>query len=90
MYPFNWPLSKELAKFGIPLLIIIKVEFDKEANVYIATSPSVKGLVVEAETLDEIKNEVELVLPELLSIMHKDGNSHDNRTCLQFNASLYA
>lgn len=92
MYPFNWPFSMAFAKLGVPLLIKIEVERDEEAGVYIATSPNVRGFNIEAETLDEIKKEVELVLPEFLSIKHGNGNNHsnDSRTCLQFNTPLHA
>lgn len=49
---------------------MIKVEIihDDEANVYIATSPDLTGLVVEAETLDELEKEVRGLVPELLTL----------------------
>lgn len=89
MYPFNWPLSMFLASIGVPLLIKIKVIFDPEANVYVATSPSVNGLVVEAESLDEVRKQVEIVLPQLLEINHlTDGKNNNQHTRLQFNTEL--
>ena len=91
MYPLNWPLSMLFASLGVPLLIKVEVMFDNEANVYVATSPTVHGLVVEAATLDEIRNEVEMALPELLNLNHLDNKllSH-KQTHLQFNTHLNA
>ena len=40
---------------GVSLLIKVEIIHDNEANVYVATSPDLKGLVVEAETLDELE-----------------------------------
>ncbi len=91
MYPLNWPFSMLLASLGIPLLIKIEVIFDKDASVYIATSPSLRGLVVEAATLDEIRTEVETVLPDLLNMNHLNNKKHGPRhTHLQFNTNLNA
>ncbi len=90
MYPLNWPLSMFVASLGVPLVIKIEVEYDADANVYVATSPSVRGLVVEASTLDQIRSEVEAVLPELLEINHQSANTkhHPQHTRLQFNTHL--
>lgn len=89
MYPFNWPLSMFLASVGVPLLIKVKVVFDPEANVYVATSPNVRGLAVEADSLDEVRKQVEIVLPELLEINHLvDAKHNTQHTRLQFNTEL--
>jgi len=91
MYPLNWPFSMFFASLGVPLLIKVEVIFDAEANVYIATSPAVRGLVIEAATLDEIRTEVELALPELLALNHKNNDMHNiKQTHLQFNTHLIA
>lgn len=92
MYPLNWPLSMFVASLGVPLVIKVEVEYDADANVYVATSPSVRGLVVEASTLDQIRSEVEAVLPKLLEINHQLVNTkhHPQHTCLQFNTHLIA
>ena len=68
MYPLNWPLSKVMGAIGIPLLIKIEVSYDADAKVYFASSPTVKGLNIEADSLDDVKKEVELTLPELLEL----------------------
>lgn len=41
---------------------------DDEANVYVATSSDLKGLVVEAETLDVLEKQVRDLVPELLTL----------------------
>jgi predicted RNase H-like HicB family nuclease len=68
MYRLGWPLATLLATMGVPLLIQVEIIHDNEANVYIATSPDLKGLVVEGETLDELEKEVWRLVPELLSL----------------------
>jgi hypothetical protein len=91
MYPLNWFLSRFFASLGVPLLIKVEVMFDCETNVYVATSPNVRGLVVEAATLDEIRSEVEMVLPELLNLNHLENKLHSHKqTHLQFNTYLNA
>jgi hypothetical protein len=87
MYPLNWPLAGLFATLGVPLLIKIEVAFDAAAQVYIATSPTVRGLVVEAGTLDEIRSTVEQILPELLRLNRLD-RAHSSQTHLHFDASL--
>lgn len=91
MYPFNWPLAMFFASLGVPLLIKVEVIFDADANVYVATSPTIRGLVIEANTLDNIRSEVEMALPELLNLNHT-GNKlrSNNQTHLQFNTQLTA
>ncbi|MBL6986062.1 MAG: DUF1902 domain-containing protein [Methylobacter sp.] len=68
MYRLGWPCATLFAKMGIPLLIKVEIIHDNEADVYVATSPDLKGLVVEAETLDELEKEVWSLVPELLSL----------------------
>lgn len=68
MYRLGWPCVTFFAKMGIPLLVKVEIIHDKVANVYVATSPDLKGLVVEAETLDELEKEVWELVPELLAL----------------------
>ncbi|MFX8616551.1 DUF1902 domain-containing protein, partial [Acinetobacter baumannii] len=63
--------------------INIAIHYDPEASVYYAVGKNVKGLVVEAETLDELKKEIDLVLPELLN-----ANHHPDRRNLRTNFSF--
>jgi predicted RNase H-like HicB family nuclease len=46
----------------------IEAEWDSEAEVWIATSPDVPGLVLQGRTQDEIIEKVRLVLPALIEI----------------------
>ena len=48
--------------------ITIRARWDGEANVWLATSDEVPGLVVEADTWPTMINEAQLVLPELLEV----------------------
>ena len=48
--------------------IIIDSTWDSEANVWVATSDDVPGLVLEAETLDGIIEEARSLVPELLRL----------------------
>ena len=68
MYRLGWPGATFLAKMGLSLLIKVEIIHDKLANVYVATSPDLKGLIVEAETLDELEKEVWDLVPELLTL----------------------
>jgi predicted RNase H-like HicB family nuclease len=69
MYRLGWPCATFFAKMGVPLLIKVEIIRDTEADVYVATSPDLKGLVVEAETLDELEKEVWELVPELLTLV---------------------
>lgn len=66
MYPLRFPFAEFFGAIGVPLLIVVRINCDPEAKVYVATSPDVPGLVVEAASLDQLKEEVEELLPELL------------------------
>lgn len=59
MYMAGWPFWTVFARRGARILFRVRIEHDSEASVYIASSPDLKGLVVEAETLDELKREAE-------------------------------
>jgi predicted RNase H-like HicB family nuclease len=45
---------------------IIRAEWDREANVWVATSDDVPGLATEAETLEALSAKLERMVPELL------------------------
>lgn len=46
--------------------LVVNVEWDDEARVYVATSDDVPGLVAEAPTLDAVKDKVLALAPVLL------------------------
>ena len=58
MYRIGNPFWRFFAKLGVPLLVRVDVLFDKEVSVYVATSPDLRGLVVEAKTKDELISSV--------------------------------
>ncbi|MGB6537646.1 MAG: DUF1902 domain-containing protein [Xanthobacteraceae bacterium] len=55
--------------------IAVDARWDSEANVWIATSNDVAGLVVEADTWPAMIEEVRLVLPELLEVSGERGDN---------------
>lgn len=48
--------------------ITINAFWDEDARVFVATSTDLPSLVLEAETIPEIAEEAELVVPELLKL----------------------
>jgi Domain of unknown function (DUF1902) len=51
-----------------PLRAVIRVLWDSEASVWVATSDDVAGLVVEAGSFDDVVKEVRALAPELLEL----------------------
>ena len=47
-------------------LILVRAHWDDEALVWVATSEDVPGLVTEAETMEELREKVLVMIPELL------------------------
>lgn len=68
MYKVGSPLWKIAARLGVSVSLRIDVRHDDEAGVFIATSPDLKGLVVEASTVDDLIHEtngaVEMLMEE--------------------------
>ena len=48
--------------------ILIKAVWDDDANVWVATSKDIPGLVVEAASTDELEAELKAIVPELLKL----------------------
>jgi predicted RNase H-like HicB family nuclease len=46
--------------------IEVNAEWDAEANVWVATSDDVPGLITEADTLEELQKKLVVMIPELL------------------------
>ena len=46
----------------------VKMQWDNEASVWIATSQDVPGLVLESETYDVLLEKVRLAIPELIEL----------------------
>ncbi len=70
-YPLRYPLSGLFAMLGVTISISVIVIRDDEADVFVATSQDIQGLVLEAETLELLKKEVEEAIPNLLAIEHR-------------------
>lgn len=47
-------------------VLFIRAEWDDEANVWVATSDDVPGLVTEAETMEALSAKLDVMVPELL------------------------
>ena len=75
-YPYRYPLSCFLAGFGVTLTIRVEVLKDSEAGVYVATSPDVNGLVIEAESFSQLRDEVTEAIPNLISLNNNSSRHH--------------
>lgn len=49
---------------------IVKLTWDNEADVWVATSDDVPGLVLESGSFDALLERVRFAIPELLSLNH--------------------
>ena len=49
-------------------MIKVEIVHDNKASVYVATSQDLPGLIVEAETLENLEKEVIELIPELLAL----------------------
>jgi hypothetical protein len=58
MYRVGFPFWKVAARFNVPLLLRVDVVQDRDAGVLVATSPDLRGLVVEAKDVQELMKEV--------------------------------
>ena len=58
MYRVGFPGWKIAAALGVTLVFRVDVLLDKDAGVFLATSPDIRGLVAEAATLEALFKEV--------------------------------
>ena len=84
MYRIGLPMWKLAANIGIPLKLRVYVFHDKEANVYVATSRDLPGLVAEAATVDQLIEEVNSSAEELLHAALHAPVPHRPTTDLRF------
>lgn len=68
MFWFEYPLWSLLARFGRQHRIRMDVLYDDEVDVYIGTSKNMRGLVVEADSMVELKAETERVVRDLVDL----------------------
>lgn len=64
--------------------------WDEEANVWVATSPDVIGLVLESESLDELMQRVKDATPELLKLNSQEPAKVINYICNRMQTIAYA
>jgi len=55
--------------------IRVKADWDKEAQVWVATSDDVSGLATEAKTSEQLIKKLQIIIPELL---HANGLINEN------------
>ena len=67
MYRVGYPGWRLAAKLGVSLKVRVDVIYDDEAKVFVATSEDLKGLVVEATTIEDLRNEIMSCAGELMS-----------------------
>jgi predicted RNase H-like HicB family nuclease len=76
-YPISYPLVGLFAKLGASIVIRVNLIHDKEAGVLVATSPDIKGLVLEVETYEQLQAELKEAITALYELNHL---THDYRT----------
>lgn len=68
--------------------LIVHAKWDDEANVWVATSDDISGLVTEAESMDALVKKLQVIIPELL-----DANGYpqgEEEVLFQVNSELTA
>jgi len=68
MYRIGYPFWRTLGAAGVPLQLRVDILHDEEANVFVATSTDLRGLVCEASTLDDLVKEVKSSVDELIDL----------------------
>lgn len=74
MYRVGLPFWKAVARAGKTVKLRVEIEYDPEANVYCATSPDLRGLVVEADSLDDLMKEVPDAVDMLMTAQLHGGH----------------
>lgn len=85
-YRLGWPLGKVAARIGIPTLVRIDVIRDQNAGVFVGTSRDVEGLVLEADTLENLMTEAHCTIPALLDC--NDALCNEPVTSIRYNDRL--
>lgn len=68
--------------------ILIKAVWDDVAGVWVATSRSVPGLVIEAVSTDELEAEIKAIVPELLKL-NDDGIEEQQAVPIRLHQESY-
>lgn len=75
MYRVGLPFWKTFAKIFGRASFRVEVMYDREAKVLVATSPDLKGFVVEATTADELLREANDVIAMLMTEHLQEGKA---------------
>ncbi|MEI2676485.1 MAG: DUF1902 domain-containing protein [Burkholderiaceae bacterium] len=74
MYRIGLPGWKLAARWGWPLKLRVRISRDDATGIYVAESPDLDGLIVEAPSLDELRKEAlgaaEVLLELALHVDH--------------------
>ena len=65
----------------------IRAEWDDQAKVWVATSDDVPGLATEAQTLEQLTEKLEVMVPELLEL---NGEPHVSEVPFELLARRFA
>ena len=90
MYRVGFPGWKIAARAGFPLHLRVAVHHDPEVDVYWATSTDLRGLVVEAKTMDALVNEVQCGIDTLVEDMFPSSAPIQPVTDLRIDRSVCA
>jgi Domain of unknown function (DUF1902) len=88
LYRLGNPCWKLMEALGASIYCRIDVQFDPAAHVYIATSPDLKGLVVEAATKEEMFREVPQCIEMILHVQDNHRVTTEPRTVWSGDACL--
>lgn len=66
MYRVGFPGWKFAARAGLTLQVRVEVHYDPEVKSYWTSSPDLKGLVVTANTLDDLMRETKSGIDDLM------------------------
>ena len=53
----------------------VSIDWDDDAQVWVATSPDIEGLALEAGSYDLLVNRVQFAVPELLELNHQPAGT---------------
>lgn len=89
-YRVGLPFWKQAAKLGFGLSLRVHCHFDKDVNSYWANSPDLNGLVVAADTLEELHKEVSYAALDLIDLAINDDHSKVTPSLKFLDGSMYA
>lgn len=78
-YRVGAPGWKSVARLGLPLKALVEIQYDKDAQVWIASCEDflpVLGIATEAETTEQLRKRLELLFKEALTETFKAKRSN--------------